>query len=518
MDRNVKKITAYCNKYGLSRTNLPKRTPTGMFKYFIKLQWKSFFRSASLGKGLALKILMLFFGIYMMVSLVLAGSGLFFLLQKVFPGADPLRKLSELMPYWLLAELFIRYFMQKLPVMEVKPLLVLPIKKSTITHYILGRSGMSFYNFMGLFIFVPFSMVLLTQGYPAIKVGFWLLSVVFLILMVNYINFIINKSDRVFIILTVLLIALFVLEYFGILHTTDYIGTIFYAFYEYQLLFIIPLLLFVVAYIINYRFLRGRIFLDASLGEKAKEVIASDLTWTKHFGSIAPFLQLDLRMIWRNKRTKTQVFISLAMILYGLVFYTMGDFALTSSMMVFAGVFITGIFLANFGQFVPAWDSAYYSMLMSQNIPLRKYLESKARLISFSIVIMFLLSIPYVYFGWQALAINLSAAIYNLGVNIPVILLFGSLNKKRIDLDKSAFSNMQGTGAAQFLVIVPLLGLPVLIFGLFKFLVSFEVGLTVMAVLGLLGFVLRNKLLDIITELYRKKKYGMIAGFKEKNS
>ena len=489
-----------------------------MFKYFISLQWKSFFRSAYLGKGLALKVLMLFFAVYMMVSLILAGSSLFFLLQKIFPGTDPLLKLSEFMPYWLLSELFIRYFMQKLPVMEVKPLLALPIKKSTITHYILARSGVSFYNFMGLSIFVPFAIVLLTQGYPVLNVGFWLLSIVFLVLTVNYVNFIINKSDKAFLVLAGTLIAFYALEYFTILPITDYAGKIFYALYEHEFLFTVPLFLSFLAYLLNYGFLRKRIFLDASLGKRTKKAITSDLAWTRHFGSIAPFLQLDLRMIWRNKRTRTQVFISLAMILYGLVFYTMDDFALTSSLMVFAGIFITGIFLANFGQFVPAWDSAYYSMLMSQNIPLRKYLESKAGLISVSVVIMFLLSIPYVYFGWQALAINFSAALYNLGVNIPVILLFGSLNKKRIDLDKSAFSNMQGTGAAQFLVIIPLLGLPVLIFAFLKFLVSFEVGLMAIAALGLLGFFLRKRLLDGITELYRKKKYGMIAGFKEKNS
>jgi hypothetical protein len=34
------------------------------------------------------------------------------------------------MIYWLLIELVLRYFMQKLPVMNVKPLLMLPIKKS----------------------------------------------------------------------------------------------------------------------------------------------------------------------------------------------------------------------------------------------------------------------------------------------------------------------------------------------------------------------------------------------------
>ena len=213
-----------------------------------------------------------------------------------------------------------------------------------------------------------------------------------------------------------------------------------------------------------------------------------------------------------------QVFISLAMVLYGLIFYTMDDFGPQSPMLVFVGIFMTGIFLMNFGQFIPAWDSAYYSMMMSQNIPLRKYLESKAGLISVSVVVMFLLSVPYVYFGWEALAINFSTALYNLGVNIPVILFFGSMNKKRIDLARSAIGNMQGTGAAQFLVGIPLFGAPMLIYMALVFFVSFNVAMIVLSVLGIIGFVLRKPLLDKITNVYRKKKYGMIAGFKEKES
>ena len=31
----------------------------------------------------------------------------------------------------------------------------------------------------------------------------------------------------------------------------------------------------------------------------------------------------------------------------------------------------------NFGQFVPSWDSAYYKLLMSQNITYKDYLASK---------------------------------------------------------------------------------------------------------------------------------------------
>ncbi len=489
-----------------------------MFKHFISLQWESFFRSSSLGKGLALKLLMIFFGIYMLVSLIGLGTGLYFILEKIFPGADPMLKLSELLIYWLFFELFVRYFMQKLPVLDVKPLLLLPIKKSTITHYVLGKSIFSIYNFFALFIFIPFGIVLMMHGYPMPLVLFWFLSILGLVLMVNFINFIINKSDKALIGLVLVMGTVRAVEYFDLMPISKYAGDVFYTLYENPLLAAIPLLFAVIGYSINYRFLRNRIFLDASLKKKNKEVVSSDMGWTKRFGSIAPFLRLDLKLIWRNKRTKMQVFISLAMVLYGLIFYTMDDFGPQSPMLVFVGIFMTGIFLMNFGQFIPAWDSAYYSMMMSQNIPLRKYLESKAGLISVSVVVMFLLSVPYVYFGWEALAINFSTALYNLGVNIPVILFFGSMNKKRIDLARSAVGNMQGTGAAQFLVGIPLFGAPMLIYMALVFFVSFNVAMIVLSVLGIIGFVLRKPLLDKITNVYRKKKYGMIAGFKEKES
>lgn len=467
---------------------------------------------------MAIKAIMIFFGIYMLVTIIGLSAFLYTILNKAFPDTDPLLKLSEYLVYWVIFELLMRYFMQKLPVLNIKPLLLLPFKKSTITHYILCKSGISIFNILSLCLFVPFSIVLITKGYPVLQVLVWLVAISSIILSLNYINFLINKSDKVFILLATIIVAVYALDYFAIFSITAFAGKLFYALYENPILCLAPIMLVISSYYFNYKFLINRLFLDQLLKTESKEVETSDLLWTKRFGEIAPFLQLDLKMIWRNKRTKTQVFMSVAIVFYGLVFYTMDDFGPKSPMLVFVGVFITGIFLTNFGQYIPAWDSAYYSMMMSQNIPLNSYLESKAGLIAVSVVVMFFLSIPYVYFGWEALAINFTCALYNLGVNIPLILLFGSMNKKRIDLDKSAFANMQGAGAAQFLVMLPLLGIPVLIYVVLKFLISFEIALIIIGTIGLIAFVFKKPLLLWITEIYRKKKYGMIAGFKETNS
>ena len=489
-----------------------------MFTRFLNLQWKSFFRSSSLGKSLGIKILMGFMAVYFLGILAFSGAGLFFIFEKQFPDSDPVFILSKYLVFWILGELFLRYFMQKLPVMDIKPFLTLPVNKSSITHYILARSAVSFYNFLALFFFVPFCIVLLVQGYSVMNVLVWLVSVFGIVLSLNYVNFLINKNDKALFTLAILMAGLYGLEYFGILPVKHYVGSLFYALFQNPAYTLIPLVLAATCYYINYNYLRGKLFLDASLKQETKQASTSDLSWTERFGSIAPFLRLDLKMIWRNKRTKMQVFVSLGIVAYGLIFYMTGTYGPTSTIYIFAGIFITGAFLSNFGQFIPAWDSEYYSMMMAQNIPLRKYLESKAGLISVSVVAMFLLSIPYVYFGWQALAINFACALYNLGVNLPVVLFFGSFNKKRIDLTKSAFGNMQGTSATQFLILIPLIVVPSILYFILKTFVSFEVAIATLSILGIVGFALKRPLLDKITQAYRKRKYGMIAGFREKNS
>ena len=136
-------------------------------------------------------------------------------------------------------------------------------------------------------------------------------------------------------------------------------------------------------------------------------------------------------------------------------------------------------------------------------------------LISFSVIILAILSTPYIYFGWNILLINMVAALYNIGVNVPILLYSGSFNKKRIDLDKSPFMNYQGTGAAQWIVGLPLMFLPILIFWLLDYFIGFEAGLIGLSGLGVLGLLLRSSLMKYIAGVYQKRKYAMINGFKQ---
>ena len=492
-----------------------------MFSKFLWLEWKSFLRSASFGKSLGLKILMGFLAIYFAGMFLLLGFALFPMLKKIYPDGDPLKIVNGFALTYFFFEFISRFMLQTLPVLDIKPLLIQPIKKRKVVNFVLLKSLYSFYNILPLLLFLPFGLFCIFKGdYPVWSMIGWMVAVYATTLCVNYFNFIVKKrfteNLKALIPLVILVLALVLLDYLKIFSVTEYFGMALNYLVEHPYLAVIPLILLVILYKWNQYNLEGKFYLDANLKAKTKEANTQEFGWTKRFGSMAPFLQLDLKLIWRNKRPKTTVFLGLIFLCYGLMFYPSDAYANTPAFFVFVGIFITGVFMINFGQFVPSWDASYYSMMMAQNIPMRQYLASKMGLITVSVVVMTILSTPYVYFGWNILLLNIACALYNMGVNIPILMLAGSFNKKRIDLEKSPFMNYQGMGASQWLVSLPLLLIPIFFFWIINKFIGYEVATGVIAGLGILGLVLRPQLLTYITQRYKKRKYLTIAGFKQK--
>lgn len=491
-----------------------------MFRRFLSLEWKSFFRSASVGKSLGLKILMIFLALYFAAAFLLLGIGLYPLLLEVYPDQDPLELVNRFVLMWLVFELGLRFMLQTLPVMDIKPLMILPIPKRKVVNFVLIKSLYSFYNFLPLFVIIPFGLFNIYKSeYAVSSILGWMLAMIALSLCVNYSNFIIKKrfTDNLKALIPVILMisVLAALEYFKVFEISLLFGNLLNYLVANPYLALIPVSLLVILYKWNQQNLESKFYLDAGLKGKKLSTDTRDFDWTRKFGSIAPFLQLDLKLIWRNKRPKTTIYMSLLLVGYGMFFYPNDAYHAWEAFYVFIGIFMTGIFMINFGQFIPSWDASYYPMIMSQNIPLKQYLASKAGLITFSVVFLAILTTPYVYFGWHILMINMVSALYNIGVNIPILLYAGSFNKKRIDLDKSPFMNYQGTGAAQWLVSLPLMALPVLFYWIVDKFLGTEAAIGFLAALGIVGLLLRPVLLNGIAQRYRDRKYAMINGFKE---
>ncbi len=490
-----------------------------MFKHFITLEWKSFVRSASLGANIGMKILIGFFALYFMVIFVGAGVGAFYLIKEDL-HKEPLSVINKFLIYYLVIDLLIRYFLQKMPVLNIKPLLPLPIKKNTIVHFTLGKTVLSFFNFVHALFFIPFSITLLMNGYSPIHVLVWHIGIAALIYSNNFINVLINNKDSVFYPILAIVVGFGIVQYYHLFDITIYTAPFFQGLYTTYFVFLIPILLAIGLYYYAFNYFKSNLNLDEGLAQKNDIAKTENYTWLNQFGTLGTFLKNDIRLLKRNKRSRTTVFMSILFIFYGLLFFTNSIEAYQNPMMqVFAGIFVSGGFLFTFGQFVPSWDSAYYQLMMSQNIQYRDYISSKWWLMVIATIISTIIASFYLYFGVHIYLLIVVGAIFNIGVNSHIVMLGGAFVKTPIDLAtaKGAFGDKKAFNLKTMLIAVPKLLLPMGLYAIGYYVFSPNIGLLFVALAGVLGFALRNYVFSMIEKIYKTEKYATIAAYKQKN-
>lgn len=489
-----------------------------MFRHFIRLQWKAFFRSASFKTEIWFKILMALGALYFILVFLGLGVGAYFMIEKSGLG-DPLRVVNRFLIYYLAGDLYLRYMLQKMPVLNIRPLLYLPISKASVVRFSLGKTVLSFFNFSHAFFFVPFSIVLLIKGYPAGSVIGWHLACFALFYTNNFLNILINNVDRIFYPLIAVLALLGISQYYGWFDITAYTGPVFDLFYDQPWTAAIPWAALAIAVWASFNYFKRHMYLDAGLATKTAVGKTEDYTWLNRFGNLGTFLKNDIKLIRRNKRSKTTVIVSVLFLFYGLLFFSGGLEVYESPVWrVFAGIFVSGGFLFSFGQYVPSWDSSYYPLMMSQNIQYREYLSSKWWLIVIATGISTVLSAFYLYFGWEAYLAILVGAVYNIGINSYLVLWGGAYIKTPIDLtsNKKAFGDKQAFNMKTLLLTIPKLLLPLLVYWLGDMFLGETAGFLLVALLGVLGFAFKERVFRMIEKIYKKEKYKTLLAYKQK--
>ena len=486
-----------------------------MIKKFIYLEWKAFTRSASFGANVAMKILIGFLMVYFSVLFIGMGVGAFYVLRKM--NLEPLSTINQFLIYYFLFDLVVRLLMQAIPVLNIKPLLVLPFKKPTIVHFSLGKTALSFFNWVHALFFVPFSIVLAMEGYDITGIIFWLLAAFSLVYINNFLNIILSNIDKLFVVFIGIIMALGAAQYYKIFDITTFTTPVFQGFYETKGLFIIPVLVLAGLYLFTFKYFKNNLFLDAGLSKKEDIATTENLSWLNQFGTLGTFLKNDIKLIKRNKRSKTTIFMSVFFLFYGFIFF--GNTHQPEVMHIFAGIFVSGGFLFVFGQFVPSWDSSYYQLMMTQNIPYRGYITSKWWLIVIGTIISTIIASFYLFFGWEIYLTIVVGAIYNIGVNSHLVLLGGAFTKTPIDLSSAggAFGDKKAFNASAMLLTLPKLLLPLGLYAIGLHLGNKTIGLALVAGAGVLGFILKDKVFSLIEKRYKVEKYSTISAYKQKN-
>ncbi|WP_264552848.1 DUF5687 family protein [Flavobacterium sp. N2038] len=486
-----------------------------MIKKFIYLEWKAFSRSASFGKNLAMKILIGFIALYFSLIFVGMGVGAFYILKDM--KLEPLVTVSKFLIYYFVLDLVIRLLLQSIPVLNIKPLLILPFKKPTIVHFSLGKTMLSFFNWIHGLFFIPFSIVLVLEGYDVFGIIFWFLAIFALIYINNFLNIILSNIDKLFVVFVGFAIAFGAAQYYKLFDITAFSTPFFYGLYNSKGLFLIPVFVLIILYVFSFKYLKSNLFLDAGLSVKQDVAATENFSWLNQFGTLGTFLKNDIKLIKRNKRSKTTVVMSIVFLFYGLIFF--GNTHQPVAMQIFAGIFVSGGFLFVFGQFVPSWDSSYYQLMMTQNIPYRGYITSKWWLIVIGTVISTILASFYLFYGWEVYLTIVVGAIYNIGVNSHLVLLGGAFTKTPIDLSNAggAFGDKKAFNVNAMLLSLPKVFLPLALYGIGLYFDNKNLGLALVAIAGVLGFIFKDKVFSLIEKIYKKEKYRTISAYKQKS-
>ena len=482
---------------------------------FLKLNWKEFNRSKSLGGKTVAKVFK-WFGIVYVAILSLAW-GIILSWPKEEDVMAPFLYINKQLIYGLVYLVVMRYFIQSLPVLNIKPLLLTPLLKKKIVRYVVLKTVPTYFNILPLFFLIPFSISLSQNDeFSALGLIFWNINLVGLIYLTNFFNFLLNNKRNLIYVLGAFLALIKALDYYSIVDFTIYSEKFFYFFYEtpYVALFTWVLVFWLYNYVSTF-FYNG-LYIDKGIKSKVKEANLEDYSWLDSLGKTAVFIKNDLRLLKRSKRAKMAVYMGIGLLFYGLIFQSSEEL-LGSTFTFFGYLFSTGGFLFMFGSFVPSWDSQYYPLMMTQNIEYKEYLNSKWSLMIIGTIISTILaSFIYSFFGINAVFAVLAGSAYNMGVNGYLTLWAGAYTKTPIDLNSSsnAFGDKKALNAKTILVGIPQMLVPILVYSFGNLYYDHMTACLLVAGLGFLGIFLKPLAFSLIMKAYKSEKYSTLKAYK----
>lgn len=491
-----------------------------IFLQLINHQWKQARRSPIWQKNLAVNIIMGFFFFIVLLEFVVLSIFISDKWHEIAGTEKPFTIFHQVLAWYFSAMLVFRFFMQKLPALEVRPYQHLPVKKQTLIHYILFRGSLGIFNLLTFIILIPFSIFQVSYSYSLPTTLLWLLAMFSMDLLVNYTVFYFKKQMAVNLkpVLFFLgaLVVVGVAEYMGWFSFSEIIASGFDFLLDFPLLaLIIPVLAFLV-YKLNYNFLLRGLYLENYQSAKAGNELRGNLQYLNKAGVLGQIISMDIKLQLRNKRTKSMLMMAPLFLAYGLFFYPQEEYSTNGGFVVFVGMFTTSVLAINYLQYAFAYEGAFFDYLRTSGLKTADIVKAKSILGSGLIIVSYILTTPYIYFGTDILLIHTACALFSVGFIVPAILFFATYNKKTMVLSRGSAFNYQGVGAAHFFAMIPVFVLPVMIYLPFKWLGNPHGGMIALGSIGVIGLLLKKWIHQMIADNLEERKYIMSEGFRQK--
>jgi hypothetical protein len=410
--------------------------------------------------------------------------------------------------------------MQSLPTLNIETYLHLPVNKSSIVHYVASKSVFVIGNYLSWLVVFPFAFKVIAPAYSITTAWVWLIGFILLVFTNNFLATYIKRQlvnkPMVVGIFGLILISLIVLDVFHIISLSTLSAQIFNGLITNPNSVVIPALLMILAYSLNYFLLRSKLYPDEMISRKKEKIDSlSNISYLKTLGLTGHLISLDLRLIWRHKRTRSLVYMAPLFLGYGFLFYTDAKNVEQVGFLIFIGIFMTGGMMMNYLNYCFSYESNYFDNILANYKDFETYIRAKYLFAVTISTICYVLTLPYIFFGTNILFINSMTYLYNLGFLSFVLYYFATFVNKRMDLSRGATFNYQGLGATHWLSMLPAFLLPVIIYLPFRWAGFQTAGLIFIGAIGLTGLLFHKSLLNIVLKQFYKRKYIMAEGFRE---
>ncbi len=488
---------------------------------FIRLLALEKMRSFSFGRDFLSALLV--FILIAFVLLYLIGLALFLglILKNFFEVQNVPAALSSGAIYYLFAELLSRFIFQKKPLFDLNSYLHLPIKKSGIIHYLLARSLFSPFSLVVILLFVPVVITDISTVYGTLSAWLWIgtlfLFSIALHFIVLWLKEVTDGRPAVTLFLFIIASAPFILLYFEIFNIGDVAGPFFALSFSGP----VPLVSGLVACALSYTLIYKRYLASATLDRTDKQgygfMSGTGSNLFGRFGLAGAYADMELKLILRHKKSRGFLILSTLALFYGLFMYRMldGDAIMeNSALYLFVSILMISIFFMNYGQFFLSWNSASFDFFMSKKNGLEALVRGKLLLLITISFFAYLITLPYIYFGWEIVLFHTAALLYNVGIGIHAVTRLSFWEPKPMDLNKGAMFNYDGIGVAQFLMAIPFFLLPYVVYVPVSMLFDPYSALAVVGLSGLVGIAFYDKLVSYNVRELQAKRHKISSSFR----
>lgn len=469
------------------------------------------------------------FGRYFMyaMSLFWAGYLIFFgisfagIFADAAPNMEPYHLLNSGLAFVLALDFLIRFPFQSTPTQEVKPYLLLPVKRRRILDFLLIRSGLSSFNLLWLCMFVPFAFLTVLRFYGITGVITYSLGIWLLMVFNNYWYLLCRTliNERIWwvflpvVVYTGLALSVFLFKESAV---GDFFMNLGEGYIEGNpLAFAGTLVAIGVMWLINRKIISGLVYSELNKVEDTKVKHVSEYKFLERYGEVGEYLRLELKMLFRNKSCKMSLrLIALMIILFS---------GLLSFSEVYDGVFMKGfISIYSFVAFgtviltrIMSYEGNYLDGLMSRKESIYNLLRAKYYFYSIAIVIPFILMTPAIVMNKLSLLDAFSFAFFTTGFVYFLLFQLAVYNTKTAPLNEGV-TGRQSTGTGfQNLVSFASFGLPLALYFGLKAAFGEVTAQWMLLAMGL-AFTLASPLwLRNVYARFMKRRYVNMEGFRD---